>query len=88
LNKAKNDLYKKINDMKREHNISYNGKSEFFEIYYDLKRKKEEKDLKVKVIEKIIDKKGVFNSNELKLRNKMLFGFLCMILYLYFFNDK
>jgi len=88
LNKAKNDLYKKINDLKREHNISYNGKSEFFEIYYDLKRKKEEKDLKVKVIEKIIDKKGVFNSNELKLRNKMLFGFLCMILYLYFFNDK
>ncbi len=84
LNKAKNDLIRKIDDMKRKHDNVSNCKIEFFEIYYDLKKKKEEKEKKIKKIEKIIDKEGIFKSDELKLRNKMIIGFLCMCLYLFF----
>ena len=81
------DLIRKIDDMKRNHDYYSKCKLEFFEIYYDLKKKKEEKEKKIKIIEKIIDKEGIFKTDELKLRNKMIIGFLCMILYLFFFTN-
>ena len=87
INKAKNDLMSITDDLIRNHDNISKGKTEFYEIYYDLKKKREEKEKKIKIIEKIIDKEGIFKSNEIKLRNKFILGFICMILYLIFFID-